>query len=56
LTLNDCDFVKRLVSTTDGWIEFIGDRHVDTIDDAIAYIQQNIKYRKFILLGGAANG
>ena len=39
LTLNDCDFVKRLVNT-DGWIEFIGDRHVDSIDDAIAYINK----------------
>ncbi len=37
LTLDDSDFVKRLVNT-EGWIEFIGDRHVYTNDDAIAYV------------------
>ena len=39
LTLDDCDFVKRLVNT-DGWIEFIGNRHVCTNDDAIAYVSK----------------
>ena len=39
LTLDDCDFVKKLVNT-DGWIEFIGDRYVHTNDDAIAYINK----------------
>ncbi len=37
LTIDDCDFVKRLVNTK-GWIEFIGDRNVNTDDDAIAYV------------------
>ena len=37
LTIDDCDFVKKLVNTK-GWIAFIGDRHVHTNDDAIAYV------------------
>lgn len=37
LTIDDCDFVKRLVNT-EGWIAFIGDRYVHTNDDAIAYV------------------
>jgi len=41
LTLDDCDFVKSLVNTK-GWIEFIGDRHVHTNDDAIAYVTKII--------------
>jgi RimJ/RimL family protein N-acetyltransferase len=37
LTIDDFDFVKRLVNT-EGWIAFIGDRYVHTNDDAIAYV------------------
>ncbi len=48
LTLDDRDFVKRLVNTP-GWIKFIGDRNVHTDDDAVAYINkirntQNLYY------------
>jgi len=41
LTLGDHDFILKLVNSK-GWIEFIVDRHVCTIDDAIAYINKII--------------
>ncbi len=35
--LSDADFVLRLVNST-GWLAFIGDRNVHTLDDASAYL------------------
>jgi ribosomal-protein-alanine N-acetyltransferase len=48
LTLDDCDFILKLVNSN-GWIEFIGDRNVHSNEDAIAYITkilntQNVFY------------
>jgi len=48
LTTNDTQFILELVNT-EGWLQFIGDRNVHSVDDAIDYInrilaQQNIKY------------
>jgi RimJ/RimL family protein N-acetyltransferase len=38
LTLDDAGFVLRLVNEP-SWLRYIGDKHVDTLDDARAYIQ-----------------
>lgn len=48
LSENDINFIIELVNT-DGWIKFIGNRNIHTIETAIAYIQKikanpNIKY------------
>ena len=39
LSLNNVDFIFELVNTG-AWIKFIGDRHVKTPADAIAYIKK----------------
>jgi RimJ/RimL family protein N-acetyltransferase len=48
LSENDSSFILELVNT-EGWIKFIGNRNINTITDAIAYIQKinsnkNIQY------------
>ena len=48
LNLNDVAFIYELLNTEE-WIEFIGDRHIKTNNDAINYIQKlldnaNIQY------------
>ncbi len=39
LTVNDYDFVRELVNSK-GWLRFIGNRHVNSKDEAIAYINK----------------
>jgi len=39
LTEEDAGFVQRLVNTN-GWIQFIGDRNVHSLDDAKAYVRR----------------
>ncbi|MEO7488434.1 MAG: GNAT family N-acetyltransferase [Ferruginibacter sp.] len=39
LTLNDAGFIVELLNT-EGWIKFIGDRHIQSNHDAITYIQK----------------
>lgn len=39
LTLNDHTFIRALVNT-EGWLRFIGDRHVRSEEDATAYIHK----------------
>lgn len=41
ISLQDADFVRRLVNS-EGWLEFIGDREVNSNEDAEAYIQKII--------------
>jgi RimJ/RimL family protein N-acetyltransferase len=41
LTVNDTEFIRRLVNTP-GWIKFIGNRNVNTPEEAIAYTQKLI--------------
>jgi RimJ/RimL family protein N-acetyltransferase len=41
LNLNDAEFIFALVNTP-GWIEFIGDRNVKTIEDSQAYVKKII--------------
>ena len=42
----DAYFILELVNSA-GWIEFIGDRHVHSVEDAVAYIKK-IKENKNI--------
>lgn len=42
----DASFILELVNSA-GWIEFIGDRHVHSVEDAVAYIKK-IKENKNI--------
>ena len=42
LSLNDVSFIKELVNTPE-WIKFIGDRNIQTPDDAKMYIGKIIK-------------
>ncbi len=39
LTLGDAEFIVRLLNTP-GWLQFIGDRNVKSIDDANGYLQK----------------
>lgn len=39
ITLNDDEFIFKLVNTPD-WLEFIGNRNVNTLTDAKVFIQQ----------------
>ena len=39
LAEEDAEFVQRLVNT-DGWIQFIGDRNVHSLEDSLAYVQR----------------
>ena len=39
LTIEDSEFIIQLVNSK-GWLEFIGDRHVHTKEESIAYIQK----------------
>lgn len=39
LTINDKKFIRELVNTK-GWLQFIGDRHVHSEEDAINYIKR----------------
>jgi RimJ/RimL family protein N-acetyltransferase len=39
LSLSDAEFISELVNTPE-WIQFIGDRNVRSMEDAIAYIQK----------------
>jgi [ribosomal protein S5]-alanine N-acetyltransferase len=41
LTVNDNIFILELVNT-DGWIKFIGNRHINSAADATAYIERII--------------
>ena len=48
LAIGDADFIKELVNTK-GWLQFIGDRHIYSKEDAINYVNkinnsQNIHY------------
>jgi len=36
--LSDASFIVELLNSP-GWIEFIGDRNVHSVDDAILYLQ-----------------
>ncbi|MBD2699377.1 GNAT family N-acetyltransferase [Spirosoma sp. BT702] len=40
LTLEDAPFILELLNTP-GWLQFIGDRGIRSLDDANAYIQNN---------------
>ncbi len=50
LNLNDAEFILELVNTP-GWIKFIGDRKVNALSDAKAYIK-NIKKNSSIKYWG----
>ena len=39
LTSDDAEFILELVNTA-GWLRFIGDRNIRTVDDARAYVQR----------------
>lgn len=39
LQISDAAFIRELVNSA-GWLEYIGDRHVKSLDDAIAYINK----------------
>jgi [ribosomal protein S5]-alanine N-acetyltransferase len=39
LTLNDAEFIVRLLNTP-GWLQFIGDRNVKSIEDAKGYLMK----------------
>ena len=39
LTADDKKFIRELVNT-EGWLQFIGDRHVHSEEDAISYIEK----------------
>lgn len=39
LSVADATFILELVNSA-GWIEFIGDRHVHSVEDAVAYINK----------------
>jgi ribosomal-protein-alanine N-acetyltransferase len=39
LSEQDADFMQRLLNT-EGWLRFIGDRNVHSVEDAIAYIRK----------------
>ncbi|MGB8195072.1 MAG: GNAT family N-acetyltransferase [Chitinophagaceae bacterium] len=39
VTINDHAFMRELVNSK-GWLEFIGDRKVHSIEDAVAYIEK----------------
>jgi [ribosomal protein S5]-alanine N-acetyltransferase len=41
LTLHESDFIQELVNTK-GWLEFIGERHVHSPEEALAYCQKII--------------
>ncbi len=41
ITVHDCDFIRELVNTA-GWLEFIGDRNINSTADATGYIQKII--------------
>jgi RimJ/RimL family protein N-acetyltransferase len=41
VTINEYKFIRELVNT-EGWLEFIGDRHIHSDPDAITYIQKLI--------------
>jgi RimJ/RimL family protein N-acetyltransferase len=41
LTIKDCSFILELVNT-DGWLEFIGNRNINSEDEATAYIRKII--------------
>ncbi len=45
--LNDCDFILELVNSP-GWIQFIGDKHISTADEARVYLARGPmeSYRK----------
>ncbi|PCJ65534.1 MAG: RimJ/RimL family protein N-acetyltransferase [Bacteroidetes bacterium] len=40
-TLEDADFIFRLLNSPN-WIEFIGDKGIETMEDAIAYIKNSL--------------
>jgi [ribosomal protein S5]-alanine N-acetyltransferase len=39
LSENDADFIMELLNT-EGWIKYIGNRNINSKEDAIAYIQK----------------
>jgi RimJ/RimL family protein N-acetyltransferase len=39
LDIHDASFIKELLNT-EGWIQFIGDRKIQSIEDAVAYINR----------------
>ena len=45
--LDDAEFVLELMNT-DGWIRFIGDRNVHTIENAKNYISEKMNREEFI--------
>ncbi len=45
VTLDDFNFIKTLVNT-DGWIQFIGNRNINTIEDAKNYITRIIENKE----------
>lgn len=46
LTSADAEFIKELVNSA-GWLEFIGDRNVNTTDDALTYVNKIINDPNF---------
>ena len=47
LNLNDNSFILKLVNT-EGWLKYIGDRNVKTIEDANNYIKKIINLKNII--------
>jgi ribosomal-protein-alanine N-acetyltransferase len=47
LHLNDAAFILELLNT-EGWIKFIGDRNIRSIEDSEKYIEKTIKNRDIV--------